>query len=118
MSASSGSGRGQPGDRGGLTGADDGASFLRRRGPHPVLTMLAVVGCLHLFFLLSVELNRNLVHNRELMRLSGEVAELRRELSHLDEIAAHGSDEAYREALARKQGFVYPHELLVVTQRR
>jgi len=97
---------------------DGPAGFLHRRGPHPVLTALAVVGCLHLLFLMAVELNRNLVHTREINRLAAEVSGLRFEIEQLDQVAQHEFDEAYREALARKQGFVYPHELLVVTQRR
>jgi len=88
---------------------------LRSRRVHPALVVLAVAGCLHLFFLLGVELDRNLVHRRAVARLEAEVAALTEELARLDEVAAHADDRAFREALARRQGYVYPHERLVVT---
>lgn len=87
------------------------------RTTHPLLITLAVAGSLHLFFLLAVELDRNLVHRREVARLRSEVTALAAELSGLEAVAAHGDDLAYREVLARKQGFVYPDEALVVTRR-
>lgn len=82
---------------------------------HPALVVLAVAGCLHLFYVIGVELDRNLVHRRDVARLEAEVSALATELARLDEVAAHGADRAYREALARRQGYVYPHERLVVT---
>jgi len=90
-------------------------SDLRSRRVHPALIVLAVAGSLHAFFLIGVELDRHLVHRREVARLEAEVATLTAELTRLDEVAAHAGDVAYREALARKQGYVYPHERLVVT---
>ena len=90
---------------------------LERRGPHRLLIALAVIGTLHLFFVIAVELNRDLVHRREITRLSAEVDALTRELASLHEVAGRGFDTAYREALARNQGFVYPHESLLVTRR-
>lgn len=90
---------------------------LERRGPHRLLVILAVVGTLHLFFLAAVELNRDLVHRREITRLTAEVAGLTEELAALEQVAQRGFDLTYREALARNQGFVYPHESLLVTRR-
>ena len=90
---------------------------LERRGPHRLLIALAVVGTLHLFFVIAVELNRDLVHRREITRLSAEVDALTTELAALQEVAGRGFDTAYREALARNQGFVYPRESLLVTRR-
>lgn len=90
---------------------------LERRGPHRLLVVLAVVGTLHLFFLIAVELNRDLVHRREITRLTAEVNALSSELESLHEVAERGFDTSYREALARNQGFVYPHESLLVTRR-
>lgn len=87
----------------------------RGRRVHPALVVLAVVGCLHLFFIIGVELDRNLVHKREIARLEAEVGALTAELERLDEVASRGFDTAYREALARGQGYVYPDERLVVT---
>ncbi len=88
---------------------------LRSRRVHPALVVLAVAGCLHLFFLLGVELDRNLVYSRDVARLEAEVGALTNELARLDEVAAHGDDRAFREALARRQGYVYPDEDLVLT---
>lgn len=96
----------------------DAAGFLRRRGPHPLLVSLALIGCLHVFFLLAVELDRTLVHNREITRLRAEVAALDNEANELALVQAHASDPAFKEALARALGFVYPHERLIVTDRR
>lgn len=90
---------------------------LERRAPHRLLVMLAVIGILHLFFLIAVELNRELVHKREITRLSAEVQGLSEELAALQQVAGRGFDVGYREALARNQGFVYPHESLLVTRR-
>ncbi|HZW99946.1 MAG TPA: hypothetical protein VFF10_07780 [Trueperaceae bacterium] len=87
----------------------------RGRPVHPALVVLAVVGCLHLFFIIGVELDRNLVHRRDVARLEAEVSALTAELNRLDEVASRAGDSAYREALARSQGYVYPDEDLVVT---
>lgn len=95
--------------------AEEPEPLAQRRRTHPVLIVIAVVGCLHLFFLLAIELDRNLVTRREVARLQREVSALTAELNRLQEIAAHGDDPAYRELLARKQGFVYPEEALLVT---
>lgn len=91
---------------------------LERKAPHRLLVMIAVVGTLHMFFLIAVELNRELVHRREITRLTAEVEGLTAELTALEEVAGRGFDVAYREALARNQGFVYPHESLLVTGRQ
>ena len=90
---------------------------LERRAPHRLLVILAGIGTLHLFFLVAVELNRDLVHRREITRLSAEVDGLTQELAALEQVAGRGFDVQYREALARNQGFVYPHESLLVTRR-
>ncbi len=89
----------------------------RERGKrvHPALLVLAVVGCLHLFFIIGVELDRSLVHRRDVARLEAEVSALTAELDRLDQVASRGDDVAYREALARRQGYVYPDEDLIVT---
>lgn len=91
---------------------------LERRGPHRVLVVIAIIGCLQAFFLLAVEFDRTLVHRREIARLSSEVAVLEAEIEELSQVAAHAADPVYREALARGLGFVYPHEQLIVTDRR
>lgn len=89
----------------------------RGRRVHPALVVLAVVGCLHLFFIIGVELDRNLVHKRDVARLEAEVSALTAELDRLDEVASRADDAAFREALARSQGYVYPDENLIVTSQ-
>ncbi|HZJ10460.1 MAG TPA: hypothetical protein VFD39_12245 [Trueperaceae bacterium] len=88
-----------------------------RKATHPLLIAIAIVGSLQLFFLLAVEFDRNLVQRREVARLEAEVRALTAELESLEQVAAHGGDLAFRELLARKQGFVYPDEALLVTRR-
>lgn len=102
-------------DNGSVGGSNGGAGA--GRPVHPLLIALAVIGSLHLFVLLGVEFDRNLVSGREVARLEGDVRALTAELERLEEVAAHGDDLAYREVLARKQGFVYPEESLLVTGR-
>lgn len=88
----------------------------RRRPPHWLLVTLAIVGSLQLIYLTLVEVDRMVVHRREVARLSSEVHALEAERVALDEIAQHAHDDVFREQLARKQGFIYPDELKVITQ--
>lgn len=89
----------------------------RRRMPHLIILLIATVGTLQLFYLNFVEADRMFVHRREIARLEREVAALEAERAALEEIALRAHDEVFREQLARKQGFIYPDELRVVTQR-
>ncbi len=83
---------------------------------NPILVTLAAIGCLHLIYIGLVEADRAVVQRREITRLEREVAALTAEVDALEEIAAHADDEVFRELLARKQGFIHPDELRVVTQ--
>ena len=86
------------------------------RRPNPVLVTLAAIGCLHLLYIAFVEADRAVVQRREVTRLEREVAALTAEIEALEEIAAHADDDGFRELLARKQGFIHPDEVRVVTQ--
>lgn len=88
----------------------------RRRRPNPVIVALALLGTLQLIYLNLVEADRMVVHRREVARLEREVAAFEQETAALEEIARHVDDDLFREQLARKQGFIHPDELLVVTQ--
>ncbi|NLG08129.1 MAG: hypothetical protein GX560_02585 [Deinococcales bacterium] len=89
----------------------------RSRFARLAILAIAVVGTLQLVFLNLVEADRMFVHRREIARLEREVAALEAERAALAEVAGRAHDEVYREQLARKQGFIYPDELRVVTQR-
>lgn len=89
----------------------------RRRMPHWVIVLIAAVGTVQLLYLNYVEADRMFVHQRENSRLESEVGAMRSERNSLAAIAGRTEDDAFREQLARKQGFIYPDELRVITQR-
>lgn len=103
------------------------ASFGNRGGDEPrprpaarrklniVIVVLASLGVLQLLYLNYVESDRMFVLRREVARLEADVARLETERHGLEEVVAHAADPAYREALARKQGFILPDEVRVVT---
>jgi hypothetical protein len=84
------------------------------RGVSVVLVVLCLVGSLQAVAMIAIEARRLWTSQREIVRLEREVAELRRETSDLIEIAARGDDDRFREHLARRQGYVYPHEVRYV----
>ncbi len=88
-----------------------------KRKPHWVIVLIATVGTLQLLYLNYVEADRLFVHRREISRLEREVDQMRAERDALAAVADRAYDEAFREQLARQQGFMYPDELRVVTQR-
>ncbi len=86
-------------------------------GGKAVLTALGVlawIGVLQVAYLTFVELNGLLVRSQELEARREVVATLEREADLLRSIVENGGDPAYREALARKQGFMYPTETRIV----
>lgn len=89
----------------------------RRRKLNVLLVALATLGALQLVYLNLVESDRMLVLRREVARLEADVARLSAEERRLDQVAAHGDDQGFREQLARKQGFIGPDELRIVTER-
>lgn len=88
-----------------------------RRMPHWVIVLIATVGTVQLLYLNYVEADRMFVHRREISRLEREVEAMQAERNALAAIAERVDDAAFREQLARKQGFIYPGELRVITQR-
>lgn len=86
-----------------------------RRKLNIVIVVLASLGVLQLLYLNYVESDRMFVLRREVARLEADVARLETEQRGLEEVATHAADAAYREALARKQGFILPDEVRVVT---
>ena len=89
----------------------------RRRMPHWVIVLIAAVGTVQLLYLNYVEADRMFVHQREITRLESEVGAMQAERNSLAAIADRAQDEVLREQLARKQGFIFPDELRVITQR-
>ncbi len=86
-----------------------------RRKLNIVIVVLTSLGVLQLLYLNYVESDRMFVLRREVARLEDDVARLETEQQGLEEVAAHAQDAAFREALARKQGFILPDEVRVVT---
>jgi len=95
-------------------GADHGAAPRRAR-LNLVIVIVATVGVLQLLYLNWVESDRMLVLRRDVARLEADVGRLQAEERVLLDVAAHGDDLAFREQLARLQGFIGPDELRVVT---
>ena len=79
-----------------------------------LLAVVAAIGLLQVGFLLFVELDRTLRHRAAIARLEAQLAEDRAEAEQLRAGATRSDDEAFREQLARLQGFLYPDETRVV----
>ena len=86
----------------------------RTRGAAWLLTFLAVLGSLHAAFLIGAELFRGEQLRRSIQTLESDVAVLDADIAGLEAVIAHAGDLPYREQLARKQGYVYPHETLLI----
>lgn len=98
--------------------ADVGARPARRvRGAAWLLTFLAVLGGAHALVLIGAELVRNYQISRSIRTLSADVAVLEAEVGGLAGVLDHGADVRYLEQLARKQGYLYPDEILIVPRR-
>jgi len=77
-----------------------------------------VLGSLHAAFLIGAELFRGEQLRRSIQVLERDVAVLDTDIAGLQAVIAHASDLRYREQLARKQGYVYPHETLLIPRDR
>jgi hypothetical protein len=88
------------------------------RGARWLLLLIVSFGSVHVLFMLGVEGLRFARAETAITRLEREVAELEREAAGLGAIIEHGDDERYREQLARRQGYMYPDEVRVVTTDR
>lgn len=99
---------------------DEGAEPHEERRPDrgravvTALGILAWIGVAQMVYLTFVELNGLIVRSQELGARREIVTALEREAEELESIVANADDLAYREALARKQGFMYPYERRVV----
>jgi cell division protein FtsB len=82
----------------------------RSKGVNFFFSLIAIVGCLHALAMLSVESYRILESQREIKRLSADVAVLEGEVALLNDVIAHKNDEVFLEQLARCYGFAYPEE--------
>ncbi len=91
-----------------------GQAASRTRGAAWLLTFLAVLGSLHAAFLIGAELFRGEQLRRSIQTLESDVAVLDADIAGLEAVIAHAGDLRYREQLARKQGYVYPHETLLI----
>jgi hypothetical protein len=81
------------------------------------LLVLCLVGSVQVVALVGIEAQRLLHTEREIARLERELVELRAETDDLGEIAQRGDDARYRELLARRQGYLFPHETRFVGPR-
>lgn len=79
-----------------------------------VLGVIAAIGIVQIGFLLFVEADRALRHRTAIAHLEQEIGALQREADGLEAVAARADDEAFREQLARRQGFLYPDETRVI----
>ena len=80
------------------------------RGINAVLVALCLLGSLQGLGLIAVEVQRLVYAEAEIARLEAELATIRRETADLKAVAERAEDERYRELLARRQGYVFPHE--------
>lgn len=79
-----------------------------------IIITLALLGTVQVCFMMVVEVRRGLVARAAIEQLQQDVAELEAEAARLTAIIEHGDDDAYREQLARRQGFIMPDETRVV----
>ncbi|MEX2534286.1 MAG: hypothetical protein WD273_01695 [Trueperaceae bacterium] len=100
---------GQP--AGGLSRGKSGPA----RGARWLLLLLVSFGSMHVLFMLGVEGLRLARAEMSINRLEREVGTLEGEARELQSIIEHGDDERYREQLARRQGYMYPDEVRIVT---
>lgn len=94
------------------------APVRRSRGSAWLLTFLAVLGSTHALVMVGAELYRNHQITRSIRQLAADVSELEAEVAGLEEVIEHGGDRIYLEQLARRQGYVYPDEILIVPIRQ
>jgi cell division protein FtsB len=82
----------------------------KMRGVNVLLTVLAVVGCIHVMVMMGIELNRMIASQQEITRLTAETQGLEQEVAGLQSVLDNGSNPEFREQLARRAGFAYPDE--------
>jgi cell division protein FtsB len=83
----------------------------RMRGINVLLTILAIIGSIHVMVMMGIELNRMVATQQEITRLTLETTTLEAEVAGLQSVLDNGDNPLYREQLARKAGFAYPDEV-------
>lgn len=84
------------------------------RGAFRLLGVLAGVGCVQVLFTLGVELDRTVQHHDAIAQLRDDVRALEREAAGLQATLEHAEEDAFREQLARGQGFMWPDETRLI----
>lgn len=88
-----------------------------RRWGSILFTVIAAVGGLHALLMLGVEGGRYLYTQREVTRLEADIGTLQEQTRTLQAVLRHRNDPAFREQLAREQGFIGPDETRVLTRQ-
>ena len=86
-------------------------------GVRRFLIVLALLGSVQLAIMIGVEAYRAVEGQRAIERLEKDIAALEAEAAELAAVVEHAADEAYREQLARRRGFVAPDEVRIVPLR-
>lgn len=84
------------------------------RGAFRLLGVLAGIGCVQVLFTLGVELDRTVQHHEAIAQLRDDVRALEREAAGLQATLENTEDDAFREQLARGQGFMWPDETRLI----
>lgn len=80
------------------------------------LALLLLAG-LHLMLMIGVEARRYMRGEQKLNELHQSIEQLQRNIFEQEAIAQHQGDARYMESLARAQGFIYPNESRIITQK-
>jgi cell division protein FtsB len=65
--------------------------------------------------MIGVESYRAVQSQQAIARLNSEIDHLEQDIQVFNAVIENGDDQQYREQLARRQGFIYPEELRIVT---
>jgi cell division protein FtsB len=82
----------------------------KMRGVNILLTALAIVGCIHILVMMTIELNRMVASQQEIKRLTAETQVLEAEVAGLQSVLDNANNPEFREQLARRAGFAYSDE--------
>jgi cell division protein FtsB len=82
----------------------------KMRGVNILLTVLAIVGCIHIMVMMVIELNRMVASQQEINRLTAETQVLEAEVAGLESVLDNANNPEFREQLARRAGFAYSDE--------
>ncbi len=82
----------------------------KMRGVNILLTVLAIIGCIHVMVMMGIELNRMVASQQEIKRLTAETQVLEQEGAGLQSVLDNANNPEFREQLARRAGFAYSDE--------